>query len=85
MNDREQLQFIYDRMVRVHNENEGADYMLRFKEIIERTPAIASCEECPAEDPCSGAGNEFQDDNCKEFQEKLSRYIHDNYLKLQQQ
>lgn len=34
---RDHLQFIYDRMVSVHGENEGVGYMIRFKEIIEQT------------------------------------------------
>ena len=31
-------QFIFDRMVNVHGENEGSDYMIRFKQIIDQTP-----------------------------------------------
>jgi len=34
--DIKHLQWIYDRMVNVHGENENYDYMIKFKEIIEQ-------------------------------------------------
>ena len=34
--DIKHLQWVYDRMVNVHGENENYDYMIKFKEIIEQ-------------------------------------------------
>lgn len=34
--DKHHLQWIYDRMLNVHNEDKNYDYMLKFKEIIDR-------------------------------------------------
>ena len=34
------LQWIYDRMFNVHDENENYDYMLKFKEIIEQLKKV---------------------------------------------
>jgi len=40
MTDKEILEFIYARMVNVHNENPNYDYMLRMRRAID-------CSECP--------------------------------------
>jgi len=34
--DKQHLQWIYDRLCSVHGENPNYDYMLRFKEIIDK-------------------------------------------------
>ena len=34
--DKEFLQWIYDRMVYVHNENSHIDYMCKFKDILDK-------------------------------------------------
>jgi hypothetical protein len=35
-NDRKHLQFIFDRLEEVYNENPNYDYMIKFKEIINK-------------------------------------------------
>ena len=32
--NKQHLQFIYDRLINIHNENENVDYMRKFKQII---------------------------------------------------
>ena len=39
------LQWIYDRMSNVHDENENYDYMLKFKEIIEQLKKVGNNEQ----------------------------------------
>lgn len=47
--DIKHLEWVYERMKYVHNENEGSDYMIRFRKILEalRQPAVISsaCDE----------------------------------------
>lgn len=42
--DIKHLEWVYERMKYVHNENENYDYMIRFREILEalRQPAVIS-------------------------------------------
>lgn len=75
MTNRDLLQFIYDRMLNQHNESENIDYMVQFKEYINGMPLAPSCDECPMEELCSGDGNEYGDDTCKDFQEKLAAFV----------
>ena len=35
-NDKEMLTWLYERLVNVHGENENYDYMIKFKDIIDR-------------------------------------------------
>lgn len=35
MKDKEILQWVYERMINIHNENPNVDYMLRFKKVID--------------------------------------------------
>lgn len=48
--DIKHLEWVYERMKFVHNENENYDYMIRFREILEalRQPAVSGmfCEKC---------------------------------------
>lgn len=47
--DIKHLEWVYERMKYVHNENEDSDYMIRFRKILEalRQPAVISsaCDE----------------------------------------
>lgn len=51
--DIKHLEWMYERMKYVHNENENYDYMIKFREILEalRQPAVsenevAGCDKC---------------------------------------
>lgn len=64
-NDIQHLQWIYERMIHVHNENENYDYMIKFRSILEalHQPIVmrSVCE-------CKVCGKPFGD--------KLSLYEH---------
>lgn len=55
--DIDHLEWMYRRMIGTHNENENVDYMIRFREIIEKLK--------PNKDPwtCRDCGNSVY--NCK--------------------
>lgn len=46
--DIKHLEWVYERMKYVHNENENHDYMIRFREILEalRQPAVSGMLKC---------------------------------------
>lgn len=47
--DIKHLEWVYERMKYVHNENENYDYMIRFREILEalrQPPVICRCYIC---------------------------------------
>lgn len=54
MNDAEFLQWIHDRLVNVHKENELCDYMYRLRKIIATTQAAAEPDEYWLDGPYNG-------------------------------
>ena len=50
--DIKHLEWVYERMKYVHNENENYDYMIRFREILEalrQPPVVGRSEQCAHE------------------------------------
>lgn len=67
MNDKQILQFIHDRLLNVHGENENVDYMHSLRAVIARTPGHDKVE--VLDEKMQFIGNAYSLDEAVQFAE----------------